>query len=112
MTVVCPEVSLLTEVDERLWQNASANFVSFAMASEQGANDVAVVLTTSLDNVQRRPAVINLGAEIRPDQLTMQHICEIVHNDDEAVANAREQYKMYRQHGFQLQHQELTSTAS
>ena len=110
LAVLCPDDNRLTEVDERLWQNAAANFVSFAKADEADSSEVSVLLTTNLESIGRRPAVINLGGEIAPNLLTMQHLCEIVLNNEEAVAKARTQYKMYRQQGFHLQHHELTNS--
>ncbi|MBT8448106.1 MAG: DNA polymerase III subunit chi [Gammaproteobacteria bacterium] len=110
LAVLCPDDERLTEVDERLWQNAAANFVSFAKADEAESSEVNVLLTTSLESIGRRPAVINLGADIAPSSLTMQHLCEIVLFEEEAIAKAREQYKMYRQQGFHLQHHELTKS--
>ena len=104
MTVLCPDATRLQDIDERLWQNASKQFVTFAHASETDANDVKVLLTDSLGAHHRRPALINLGADIPEEYLTMQYLCEIVFSDDDAVANARRKYKMYHQHGFHLEH--------
>jgi len=104
ISVLCADQDKLQQLDEMLWQNAREQFVTFKLQNNQNNSREAVLLCNQFDNQVRRPALVNLGYPLTDEQLVFNHIEAIVLTDDETVDNARRQYKMYRNAGYQIEH--------
>lgn len=107
ISVLCADNDLLEAINEQLWRNAKAHFVTFAFADEPGAQQVNVTLTSEVRHAKRTPALLNINYLLDSSDLSFRHVSELVLSDPETVDKARRQYKMYRSSGYRITHQQL-----
>lgn len=107
LAVLSPDRDRLEAISEVLWQQAAEQFITYAFASEGAAEQVQLLLTDQISEAASRPALLNIGYLLDSDSYRFRHISEIVLADPETVDKARRQYRMYRNSGYRINHEQL-----
>ncbi len=95
-------------VDELLWSFSADSFVPHNLVGE-GQQQGAAVEISWQQPTNRRAVLINLTSTVPDFAHQFSHIVDFVATDETLKQRARERYKMYRQLGFQVDNQAVSS---
>jgi len=107
--VLADNREFLELLDELLWHNSSRNFIPYSIDSECYGSSAAVLLTDSQPAKSRYQALLNIGVQTPEKPEQFRNIIELVKTDNENLEKARDHYRIYRQLGFSVSHQHMTS---
>lgn len=94
-------------VDELLWSFEPDSFVPHNLVGEGPKNGAAVEISWQAPT-NRRPTLINLTSTVPNFANQFSQIVDFVPTDEALKQQARERFKSYRQHGFQVDNQPIT----
>jgi DNA polymerase-3 subunit chi len=95
-------------VDELLWSFEPDSFVPHNLVGEGQKNGSAVEISWQTPS-NRRAILINLSSTVPNFANQFSHIVDFVPADNTLKQQARERYKMYRQLGFQVDNQSVST---
>ncbi|MBM3342238.1 MAG: DNA polymerase III subunit chi [Betaproteobacteria bacterium] len=102
VAVLCPDAASAQSLDRMLWTSPPLAFVPHCFASHPLAARTPVVI----DHENAAPAhdevLLNLRAQWPPVFSRFQRLLEIVSEDEDDRAAARERYKFYHERGYQI----------
>lgn len=87
-------------IDNLLWSFSQGSFVPHSMDKDDADNPV--VICHELVGDTQQDLLINLNTQAPADPSKYARIVEIVNEDPERRALARQRYKMYRDKGFEV----------
>jgi len=99
----------LEQMDELLWHKSREKFIPYSMDSECYALTAMVQLTDKQPQNVRYQALLNMGTQFPDKPEQFRRIIELVNSDENCIEKARGHYKSYRQLGFTVSHQQLSS---
>ncbi|MDX8395724.1 MAG: DNA polymerase III subunit chi [Mariprofundaceae bacterium] len=105
--ILCPDDSLMAQLDERLWTIHPESFLAHAVASDDvQANAMQPILLAKEIKRDNQPEVlINAGLELPTDISGFSHIVDFVDAWDDGLKQAaRERFRTYRQLGLDPQY--------
>lgn len=105
--VYCQDQAQAHQVDELLWSFEPDSFVPHNLLGEGPKNGSAVEISWQTPT-NRRPILINLTSTVPSFAHQFSQIIDFVPSDEALKQAARERFKMYRQHGFQVDNQPAT----
>lgn len=106
--IYCQDQDQAHRIDELLWSFEPDSFVPHNLANEGQKNGSAVEVSW-LAPTNRRPILINLTSMVPNFAHQFSHIIDFVPSDEQLKQNARERFKSYRQLGFQVDNQPVSS---
>jgi len=94
-------------LDELLWTFRQGSFLPHGLAA--AGEDEPIWLGEAIPAEIRHDLLINLGDELPPQWEQFQRLAEVVASQPEQLAQARERFRSYRQHGYQPKSHNLES---
>lgn len=102
LVVFAPDEGLLTSFDRLLWTWQSTRFVPHCRATDAIAAETPVVLASGDESLPHHDVLLNLGTEWPPFFASFERLLEIVGNDEEDKAHARNRFVFYRKRGYEI----------
>ena len=94
-------------LDELLWTFRQDSFVPHARSSDGDAAAEAVTIGSDLGEGIGRDVLVNVCAPVAAATATFERIAEVVSDDADVRAAARERYAAYRRLGVELRHHDV-----
>ena len=107
--VVTADATTLTELDNRLWSLTAHEFVPHCKLDvPQSTFDMTpIVLSESLDSVERDGVLINLGHQVPVAFQRFERLIEVVSADHPERLAARQRWKHYSSRGYVIKQYDL-----
>ena len=102
LVVFAPDEGLLTSFDRLLWTYQSTRFVPHCRATDAIAAETPVGLASGDESLPHHDVLLNLGTEWPPFFASFERLLEIVGNDEEDKAHARNRFVFYRKRGYEI----------
>ncbi|MFA6409486.1 MAG: DNA polymerase III subunit chi [Gammaproteobacteria bacterium] len=104
--------NVLQQLDDLLWTFHDTSFLphSLFQANEAIAENFSILLGSGENIPLNQEVLINLCSSTLSCYKQFQQILEIVPDDENIKAAARERYKLYQTEGFKLANQKVTRT--
>ncbi|NJD89836.1 MAG: DNA polymerase III subunit chi [Betaproteobacteria bacterium] len=102
LVVFAPDEGLLASFDRLLWTYQSTRFVPHCRATDAIAAETPVVLASGDESLPHHDVLLNLGTEWPPFFASFERLLEIVGNDEEDKAHARNRFVFYRKRGYEI----------
>ncbi len=102
LVVFAPDEGLLSSFDRLLWTYQSTRFVPHCRATDAIAAETPVVLASGDESLPHHDVLLNLGTEWPPFFASFERLLEIVGNDEEDKAHARNRFVFYRKRGYEI----------
>ncbi|WP_339522683.1 DNA polymerase III subunit chi [Pseudomonas sp. EA_35y_Pfl2_R111] len=94
-----------TEVDELLWRFKAESFVPHSLYAEDAKASVVIGLDEEPSSAQG--VLINLGSTLSPQVERFSRVIEIVNQEPDLLTACRENFRSYRQRGYDPKRVEL-----
>jgi DNA polymerase-3 subunit chi len=94
-----------TEVDELLWRFKSESFVPHSLYQDDAQAPVVIGLNEEPASAQG--VLINLGSTLSPQVECFSRVIEIVNQEPDLLTACRENFRSYRQRGYDPKRVEL-----
>lgn len=94
-------------LDELLWTYEPSQFLPHQLKEEGLMPPAPIQLSDAPDCPSNIQIFINLHVDFPVITASLQHIIEIVANEENALQQARERYRLYRQQNMQPQYHDL-----
>ncbi|ALH94592.1 DNA polymerase III subunit chi [Acinetobacter equi] len=98
----CADKSLQQEIDDRLWTFDPTSFIPHGIHQLESSICISEHLPTSSDWI-----IFNFNNQIFENFESVNHVIEIIENNEIAKQLGREKFKQYRKHGIQPQTHKL-----
>lgn len=107
--VVTADDAQLRRLDQLLWTFSALDFVPHCMANSPAAilQATPIVLAADLEQAPHHQVLVNLGGAVPQGFERFQRLIEVVSNDDEDRAGARERWRHYAAQGFAIVRHDL-----
>ncbi|BEV71081.1 MULTISPECIES: DNA polymerase III subunit chi [unclassified Paludibacterium] len=101
---------MLGAFSTRLWSFDDVAFVPHCRHDAAEAGVTPIWLTAGAPMGEHHPAVLlNLSDGLPEAPTRFARILEIVGNDEDSLARARQRFKFYREHGFTIEHHDMSA---
>ena len=108
MAVLCPDAAVAQQFDRMLWTAPALSFVPHCDAAHALASRTPVVFDHRDVPSSHDDVLLNLRAEWPQVFSRFQRLIEIVTQDDDDRAAARERFKFYRDRGYEIRTHDLS----
>lgn len=96
-------------LDRLLWTHEDASFLPHAITHAADPN-YPITLGHTVESLADGMALINLADDVPSQFDCFDQVAEIVDEDPDRKARSRKHYRLYREHGCELQHHQLELT--
>ena len=103
--LILGDAAMLRRMDAVLWAEEAAGFTPHAMADAPAAITARspVLLAAQVPtDLARQSVLINMTDQLPDDPHARERVIELVSADEQAIQDARERWKSYKQRGFSL----------
>lgn len=100
--VFCDDEARLRQLDEALWTFAPLEFIPHLMGSDPLADRTPVLLTSRVAELPHHEVLVNLGSTLPQFFTRFRRLVEVVGEDPEDRAQARQRYRYYKDRGYPL----------
>lgn len=100
--VLTPEGRITDQLSHMLWTTPSTGFTPHCRAADRLAKVTPIIVDHATDTVIHEDVLINLCQDMPTFFSRFQRLVEIVTNDENDRAQARERYRFYRDRGYQI----------
>jgi DNA polymerase III subunit chi len=108
VAVLTPDAAATQTIDRMLWTQAAISFIPHCRADSPTLDETPVVVDHTSAQLPHDDVLVNLCAE-RPQHFSrFQRLIEIVSDDEQDKAAARERYKFYRERGYEIRTHDLS----
>lgn len=107
LVVYAPEGKAADSFDRRLWEFSQLSFVPHVKANHALAAEAPVIIASDDANLPHHEVLLNLADEPPPFFSRFEVLRELVSQDEEDRACARERIKFYKSRGFDVTHQDM-----
>lgn len=107
--VFSPRGDWADRLGRQLWIQPATGFTPHCRFDDPLAAETPVLLTDRLDGVELDGCLVNLSDELPPGYSHFSKLVEIVDQEESVKHPARERFKHYREQGFTLQSQDVSS---
>lgn len=107
MIVYAPSTKLTDEFDRLLWTFSQLSFVPHVKSTHPLAAETPIVIANDDTALTHHEALLNLGDDPPTFFSRFDALREIVSNDADDRASARERAKFYKARGFNVEHKDV-----
>ncbi len=100
--ILTPEIDITERLSKLLWTTPSTGFTPHCRATDRLAELTPIIVDHATDPVVHEDVLINLREDMPSYFSRFQRLIEIVTNDDNDRARARERYRFYRDRGYEI----------
>ncbi len=109
VTVFSDSNATLETLDRLLWTYDPTGFVPHCTADSPLASETPILLTSAPEHVLSNERLMNLGTEIPPDFDRLTTLIEVVGQNEEDRAPARNRFRFYKTQGCEIQSIDLSA---
>ena len=103
LTVFTQDDAMSSLLQQKLWQHVPASFLPSAYPHDDASAHVPIILDAAGSHLIQDDILINLKVAGHPPFFSrFRYLVELVGNDEEDKAAARQRYKFYRDRGYQV----------
>lgn len=102
LTLFASDETWLAELQQQLWGGKAESFLPVLSALDQNAPYSPIVLETTGEQLLQDDILINLNADYPPFFSRFRYLVELVGDDEQDKAAARQRFKFYRDRGYQI----------
>jgi DNA polymerase III subunit chi len=106
--VYARENDVAASLDRMLWTSSALSFVPHCRADSPLAAETPILITDSLDTLAQNERLMNLSREIPPGFSRFQSLIEVVGQDEDDRAAARQRVKAYKDGGHEVRYFDLS----
>jgi len=113
--LILGDAAMLRRMDAVLWADEAAGFTPHAMADAPAAiaSRSPVLLAAQVPtDLARQSVLINMTDQLPDDPHPRERVIELVSADEQAIQDARERWKSYKQRGFELVNHDVRQRAA
>lgn len=111
LLVYAPDPAVADAIDHALWSTNPIGFVPHVRANSPLAAETPVVIADMLDTVPQDERLMNLSGEVPPGFSRFASVIEVVSEEADVRLPARERFKFYKDHGYEVQALDLSGKA-
>ena len=100
--VLTPEARITEQLSKLLWTTPSTGFTPHCRAADRLAKVTPIIIDHAPEPVVHEDVLINLREDTPSFFSRFQRLVEIVTNDSDDRARARERYRYYRDRGYEI----------
>jgi DNA polymerase-3 subunit chi len=100
--ILTPDMRMTDQLSHLLWTAPSTGFSPHCRAADDLAERTPIIVDHSADRVIHEDVLINLCEDMPSFFSRFQRLIEIVTDDENDRAQARERYRFYRDRGYQI----------
>jgi DNA polymerase-3 subunit chi len=108
MLVFAREKEIAGSLDRMLWTHAALSFVPHCRADSPLAAETPILITDTLESISQHERLMNLSREIPPGFSRFENLIEVVGQDEEDRAAARDRVKLYKERGCDVRYFDLS----
>lgn len=108
MLVFAREKEVAGSLDRMLWTHAALSFVPHCRADSPLAAETPILITDTLESIAQNERLMNLSREIPPGFSRFENLIEVVGQDEEDRAAARDRVKLYKERGCDVRYFDLS----
>ena len=108
MLVFAREKEVAGNLDRMLWTHSALSFVPHCRADSPLAAETPILITDNLDCISQNERLMNLSREIPPGFSRFESLIEVVGQDEEDRAAARDRVKLYKERGCDVRYFDLS----
>jgi DNA polymerase-3 subunit chi len=108
MLVYALEDAVASSVDRMLWTHSALSFVPHCRADSPLAGETPILITDKLDSIPQDKRLMNLSQEIPPGFSRFESLIEVVGQEDNERAAARDRVKFYKDRGYEVHYVDLS----
>jgi len=113
--LILGDAAMLRRMDAVLWAEEAVGFTPHAMADAAAAivarSPVLLAAQVPTD-LARQSVLINMADQLPDDPHARERVIELVSADEQAIQDARERWRSYKQRGFELVNHDVRQRAS
>ena len=106
--VYVPDRERAEQLDRLLWTHAATGFVPHCRANDKLAAETPILITDSLEAVAQEERLMNLSREIPPGFSRFESLIEVVGQEENDRAAARDRVKVYKERGCEVRYFDLS----
>jgi len=106
--VYAKDHDVAANLDRMLWTHAALSFVPHCRADSPLAAETPILIADRLDTVVQEERLMNLSREIPPGFERFQSLIEVVGQDEDDRAAARDRVKSYKDRGHDVRYFDLS----
>jgi DNA polymerase III subunit chi len=108
MLVYAVDNSVASSVDRMLWTHSALSFVPHCRADSPLAAETPILITDKLETIAQDERLMNLSQEIPPGFSRFESLIEVVGQEENDRAAARERVKFYKDRGYEVRYFDLS----
>lgn len=108
MLVYAVDNAVASSVDRMLWTHSALSFVPHCRADSPLAAETPILITDKLETIAQDQRLMNLSLEIPPGFSRFESLIEVVGQEENDRAAARERVKFYKDRGYEVRYFDLS----
>lgn len=109
--IYTPHLQMTEHVRHMLWTHEQTSFLPHCGNEDRLAHETPVIVDHAVDAPVHDEVLLNLCAAHPPFFSRFAKVIEIVGNDEEDKAGARERFRFYRDRGYEIRRHDMTGKA-
>jgi DNA polymerase-3 subunit chi len=102
------ENAVASSLDRMLWTHSALSFVPHCRADSPLAAETPILITDNLETISQDERLMNLSQEIPPGFSRFESLIEVVGQEDDDRAAARDRVKFYKDRGYEVRYFDLS----
>jgi DNA polymerase-3 subunit chi len=111
LLVYAPDPTVAGALDRALWVHNPIGFVPHVRSDSPLANETAVIIADTLEQLPQDERLMNLSSEVPPGFSRFTSVIEVVSEEPDVRQPARERFKFYKDRGYEIQTLDLAGKA-
>ncbi|AXS79378.1 DNA polymerase III subunit chi [Dechloromonas sp. HYN0024] len=108
MLVYALDNAVASGVDRTLWTHSALSFVPHCRADSPLAAETPILITDNLESIPQDERLMNLSQEIPPGFSRFESLIEVVGQEENDRAAARDRVKFYKDRGYEVRYFDLS----
>lgn len=108
LIVYAPDPAVADTFDRMLWSQQPLSFIPHVRAGHALAPETPIVIAESETGLHHHEALLNLSDDPPPFFSRFELLREVVSQDEDDRAKARERARFYKSRGFAIAHQDMS----
>ena len=107
-TVFAPRRDVADRLDRLLWLQPATGFLPHCRADSPLAAETPILIAERLGPLVQDQRLLNLSDEVPAEFARFEEMVEIISTDASDKIPARDRYRFYREHGYELNNQDAS----
>jgi DNA polymerase III subunit chi len=108
MLVYALDNAVASSIDRMLWTHSALSFIPHCRADSPLAAETPILITDKLETLPQDERLMNLSKEIPPGFSRFESLIEVVGQEEDDRAAARDRVKFYKDRGYEVRYFDLS----